>query len=183
MAQVHNLDDSGDFGLDVPACASSHIVLAMVQLPSTSPLPELASLRRSLRVASNFEFKYAKTTWSQKVAFFSAIEGLEFRGRAVAFDKPMLAGTFSTRSGLQLQVELIAALVLKASSLDIADDVLVLDGTPESLIRILRARLPLANRATARICPFRKMEKNKTPPTTFFRGKPTSVGDLIGGGT
>lgn len=109
MAQYYFLDESGDPGLSGSATSSSHFALAMVQMISRDPLPELAELRDRFRLPG-FEFKYQKTTAAHKEAFFAAIQALPFRVRAMVVDKASLDRRFATMNGQDIAIEFIARL-------------------------------------------------------------------------
>ena len=157
MTQYHHLDDSGDPGLNVAAGSSSHFVLAMVQLPQRAPLPELAAVRKALHLAPTYEFKYYKTTPLQKEVFFKFVQAVHFRVRAVAVDKSAARPQFIGATGQDFTIEFILRLTLRASDLDIADDVLVIDGATLTLLRALRVRLSQECRQSGRVRPFKKI--------------------------
>jgi hypothetical protein len=157
VTQYHNFDESGDPGLSRSAHSSSHLVLAMVQLPERGPLPELTALRQILRLPPNFEFKFHKSTELQKEAFFAATVPIAFRVRAVVIDKSGLPPRFRSLHGAALVGQFLVALALRASPLDIADDILVLDGATPAFRRALRIMLSEACRSSGRIRPFKKI--------------------------
>jgi hypothetical protein len=121
--------------------ASTHFALAMVQLAESAPLPELAAVRRAFHLPPTFEFKYYTSKSRQKAAFFQSIQPIPFRVRAVVIDKSRLDARFASMRGQDVMVELIARLTLRASGLDIANDVLIIDGATPALCRSLRIRL------------------------------------------
>ena len=157
MTQYHFLDESGDPGFNILGGASSHFVLALVQLPTRAALPELAELRRLRRLSPAFEFKYHKTTKVQKRAFFKCIEPIPFRVRAVVVDKVRLGSSFRRMNGRAFMVYFLTHLTLRASPLDIANDVLVIDGATPALRRASRVSLSKKCRETGRIRPFKKI--------------------------
>lgn len=123
--QYHNLDDSGDPGrVDIQG-ASSHLVLAMVQLVANTPLAELQAAREELHLPTLYEFKYYKSTPAQKHVFFRAVQPLLFRVRALALNKLAKPHDLVAFEGGALTVELITRMTLRASPLDIANDVLI----------------------------------------------------------
>ena len=137
--------------------SSSHFALAMVQLIAREPLPELAALRGEFHLPG-FEFKYQKTTTSHRNAFFSAIQAIPFRVRAVVVDKSGLDQRFVGVSGQDFTIEFITNLTLRASELDISDDILVIDGTTSAFRRALRIRLSEECRKVGRRSrPFKKI--------------------------
>lgn len=156
MAQYHLLDDSGDPGLGDPG-SSSHFALAMVQMPERVPLPELAALRRMFHLPPMFEFKYYRAKPRQKEAFFRMIHPLSFRVRAVVIDKSRLGNQFAGMSGQDLTIEFIAGLTLRAEQLDLANDMLVVDGAMLGFLRSLRIRLSDECHKLGRVRPFRKI--------------------------
>ena len=154
MTQYHFLDESGDPGLDGQASSSSHFALAMVQLPERAPLAELARVRRALHLRPNFEFKYHKTTSEQKRVFFQAARSLSYHVRAVVIDKYESQGQFVGMSGQDRTSTLIVDLAMRAFELDIADDVLVIDGATRAFLRTLRVGLSKKCRRLDRVRPF-----------------------------
>lgn len=157
MSQYHNLDDSGDPGRVGVQGASSHLVLAMVQLAEHTPLPEMQGAREELYLPTHYEFKYYKSTPIQRRAFFRAVESVLFRVRALALDKAALPISLAHLEGDPLTVELIVRMTLRASPLDIANDVLIIDGGTPSLCRAVRVRLSEECRKTKRVRPFGKI--------------------------
>ena len=155
MTQYHFLDDSGDPGLEGKASSSSHFALAMVQLTERAPLPDLAQTRQLLHLPSIFEFKYHKTTAEQKMIFFRSVRSLPFRVRAVVVRKSGLTNAHLALSGQELTVEFILNLALRASPLDIADDVLVIDAAKRAFLWKLRVRLSQECRRQRRVRSFR----------------------------
>lgn len=157
MTQHHHLDESGDPGLQSGPSVSPFFVLAMVQLPNTNPLPELAAFRREFHLPSDFEIKYFRAKPHQKDFFFKTIEPLDFRVRAVVIDKANLSKRYAKLSGQELQIEFTARLTLRASQLDIGNDVLIIDGGSNAMCRALRVRLSAECRALKRERPFNKI--------------------------
>ncbi len=157
MTQYHYLDESGDPGLDIAGGASIHFALSLVQLTERAPLPKLANLRRSRRLPPNFEFKYHKTTAAQKVAFFKAVQTVPFRIRAVVIDKANLDRSVRQMSGRDLMLHFVTQLALRVSALDIANDVLVIDGATPAFRRALRIKLSKECRKMGRARPFKKI--------------------------
>ncbi len=83
MTQYFYVDESGDAGLEGQASSSSHFVMAMTQLPERARLKPIVDLRKALRVSPDFEFKYHKSTPTQKERFFRDVLKIAFRVRAV----------------------------------------------------------------------------------------------------
>ncbi len=152
MTQYFFLDESGDPGRS----STSHFTLALVQLARREPLKELALAREALNLSPSFEFKYHKTTKAQNEVFFRSIEPLAFRVRAVVVDKSQLPVAVMKLRGRDFIVDWTTRLILRASELDIADDVLIMDGAVPSLLRALRIRLSEECRARQRKRPFAK---------------------------
>lgn len=136
---------------------SRYFVLAMVQLANTNPLPELAAFRREFHLPNDFEIKYFRAKPRQKDFFFKAIESLDFRVRAVVIDKVNLPKHYTKLSGQELQIEFTARLTLRASQLDIGNDVLIIDGGSNAMCRALRIRLSTECRTLKRERPFSKI--------------------------
>jgi len=155
VTQYHFLDDSGDPGLEGKASSSSHFALAMVQLTERAPLPDLQRIRQQLHLPASFEFKYHKTTIEQKALFFRSVRSLPFRVRAVVVHKSGLPDKYLTLSGQELTVEFIVNLALRASPLDIADDILVIDAAKRAFLWRLRVRLSQECRRLKRVRSFR----------------------------
>jgi len=155
--QYHNLDDSGDPGRVGIQGASSHLVLAMVQLAERTPLPEIQAAREELYLPAHYEFKYYKSTPAQKRVFFRTVSPILFRVRAIALDKTIVPVDLTSLEGDALVVELIARMTLRASPLDIANDVLIIDGGTPALCRAVRVRLSEECHRTKRVRPFSKI--------------------------
>ena len=156
MPQYFFVDESGDPGLHsfkgVP-----YFVLAMVQLPNRDPIEEFGKIRRELRVSPNFEFHFHPMTDAQKRVFFGALKPILFRVRAAVFLKKQIPLALKELSGTDVVIELITELVLRASPLDIGDDVLVLDGVAEPVRKALRIHLSKAYKQAKRERPFKKI--------------------------
>ncbi len=157
MTQYYFLDESGDPGLDGSASSSSHFVIAMAQLSERKPLTELAVVRREFHLPSIFEFKYQKTTAAQKSVLFRSIQAIPFRVRAVAIDKSGLQKQFGSVSGQDFIIEFVAKLTLRASDMDIANDILIIDGATRGYLRALRIRISKECRQLKRVRPFKKI--------------------------
>ena len=156
MPQYFFVDESGDPGLHsfkgVP-----YFVLAMVQLPNHDPIEAFGKVRRELRVSPTFEFHFHPMTDSQKRVFFRAITDIQFRARTAVFLKNPIPPTFEGLNGTEVFIRLVTELVLRASPLDIEDDVLVLDGIAEPIRKALRIHLSGACRQARRKRPFKKI--------------------------
>ncbi len=157
MTQYHNLDDSGDPGLSNSPSSSKFFALAMVQLAGTESLRELAQARHLLHLASDFEFKYHTSTPAQRKEFFQAIEPLQFRVRAIVVEKAVLGEPYARMNGLELTIHFITHLALRASELDLANDILIVDGATPAFCRGLRIQISRACRERERVRPFNKI--------------------------
>ena len=157
MTQYFYIDESGDAGLHGQASSSSHFVIAMVQLPDRDPLHPLVNLRKALNTSAGFEFKYHKTTAVQKERFFKDILGIQFRVRALILDKARIGMMFNTLSAQELTIEMIIRLTLRASELDIANEILIIDGATTMFCRILRVRFTEWCKREKRIRPFKNI--------------------------
>lgn len=157
MTQYFYVDESGDAGLEGLPSSSSHFVLAMVQLPERAPLKPLVDLRKALNVSSNFEFKYHKSTFEQKDLFFQRILKIPFRIRAAVVDKSRLRMPFKNLPPQQLTIELIIRLTLRSSELDIANEVLIIDGATSAFCRGLRVQFSERCKREERIRPFKNI--------------------------
>jgi len=156
MPQYFFVDESGDPGLHslkgVP-----YFVLAMVQLPNHDPIEAFGKVRRELRVSPNFEFHFHSMSETQKGMFFSVLPPIPFRVRAAVFLKNQIPPTLKGLNGTDILIRLITELVLRASPLDIEDDVLVLDGAAEPVRKALRVYLSEACKRAKRERPFKKI--------------------------
>lgn len=139
------------------AGSSSHFVLAMIQLPDRVPLDAIAAAREELYLPSEYEFKHFKSTSVQKAYFFKSVQSLRFRVRAVVVNKHALDPSYHRMRGQDFTIEFLARLTLRASDLDIGNDVLVVDGATRAFLRALRIRLSEECRAQKRVRPFRKL--------------------------
>jgi len=77
-----------------------------------------------------------------------------FRVRAVVIEKSGLPQRYSTLSGQELIISFIVALAMRSSPLDIADDVLVIDGAKRAFLWTLRVDLSQECRRLKRIRSF-----------------------------
>ena len=158
--QYFFVDESGDAGLTDKG--SAYYVVAMVQLPNRESLTELAALRSKLRLSSNFEFHFYKMNSRQKDEFFQAIQPLAFRVRTAALIKSHLPVKFQSLSSTELATALLINLTMRASPLDIANDVLVLDDAPDSFIQSLRINFTQAYKQIRRERPFKKIVSSRS---------------------
>ena len=141
MTQYYHIDESGDPGLVSGKKSSAYFVIAMVQLPSREVIPQLVDLREAFHLPPDFEFHYKKMSIRQKVGFFESIANFPYRVRAIYLDKASFFLAGQPPDSADLIVEMITRLVLRASPLDITDDVLILDAAPPSIRTKLRIRL------------------------------------------
>ncbi len=155
--QYFFVDESGDAGLEGQISSSSHFVMAMVQLPERAPIEPLVGLRKTLNVSKNFEFKYHKTKHSQKDRFFHEVLEIPFRVRAVIFDKTQAGFSYNSLSPYELTIELIIGLTMRASELDIANEVLVIDGATPAFCRDVRVEFTKRVKLEKRIRPFKNI--------------------------
>ncbi len=162
MTQYHFLDESGDPGLEGQASSSSHFVLAMVQLSQRVSLPELAAVRQTFHLPADFEFKYYRAKPRHKIAIFEAVRRVPFRVRAVAIDKSDLIGPIARLNGQEFSIEFMVGLAMRASELDIAGDVLIVDGATRAFLQALRVRLSQESRRLGRVRPFETIVGGKS---------------------
>jgi len=155
--QYFFVDESGDAGLEGQASSSSHFVLAMVQLPERAPLKPLVELRKVLHVQPNFEFKYHQSKPLQKDRFFREVLAVDFRVRAVIVDKARLGSNFNDLSLHALTMELIVSSTMHAIELDIANEILIIDGATPSFCRNLRIQFSERSKRDERIRPFKNI--------------------------
>jgi hypothetical protein len=155
MTQYFYVDESGDAGLNNKG--SAYYVVAMAQLPNREPVMELAELRKELNLSPNFEFHFYKMNSKQKDEFFQAIRPLSFRVRVAALIKSQTPPEFQDLDSVELAIRLLVDLTLRASSLDIANDILVLDDKPDSFIQSLRIHFTQAYKQAKRDRPFKKI--------------------------
>ena len=158
--QYFFVDESGDAGLTNKG--SAYYIVAMVQLPNREPLTELIELRQNLHISPNFEFHYYKMNSRQKDEFFQAVQPLAFRVRAATLVKSQLPVRFQSMSSTELATSLLVNLTLRASPLDIANDVLVLDDAPDRFIQSLRIHFTKAYQQMRRERPFKKIVSSKS---------------------
>ncbi len=130
----------GDPGLEGEAGSSSHFVIAMVQLPERIPLYPLARVRKTLGLSPTFEFKYYKTATAPKDRFFRDVLSIPFRVRAVIVNKLQLQSNWRCLSPQELTIHLIIQLTFRASELDIANEILIIDGATPAFCRSLRVQ-------------------------------------------
>jgi len=152
VTQYHFLDESGDPGQH----SRNYFALALVQLAAHQPIAEIENARHALNLASAFEFKYHKATIAQREVFFRSIQSLPFRIRAAVIDKSRVPAELKLQ-GHPFIVEWTTRLVLRATELDIGNDLLVMDGAVPSLRRALRIRLSNECRRLKRARPFAKI--------------------------
>jgi hypothetical protein len=129
----------------------------MVQMPTWEPIDELARLRRDLHLLPSFEFHYIKMSQVQKEAFYQAVLPVYFRVRAAVILKDEAPRMYRELNGFDLTVELLTHLTLRASPLDICNDILVIDGATDALRSALRIRLSEECRKLKRERPFKKI--------------------------
>jgi hypothetical protein len=156
MTQYFYVDESGEPGLRSQR-SSPYYIIAMAQLPNREPIAELASLRQELHLAADFEFHFYQMKLHQKEQFFKSVQPLLFRVRAAALLKASIPLEFRDLHGAELAMELFTQLALRASPLDIANDILILDSVSSSYLKSLRIQLTRAYRQANRERPFKKL--------------------------
>lgn len=161
MAQYFFVDESGDAGLN-NSKGSTYYVIAMAQLSNREPVTELMALRKELNLSPNFEFHFYKMNSKQKDEFFQAIRPLSFRVRAAALIKSHTPLEFRALGSVELATQLLVNLTLRASPLDIANDILVLDDAPDSFVQSLRIHFTQAYKRVKRDRPFKKIVSSKS---------------------
>ena len=156
MTQYCYVDESGEPGLQ-RVTSSRYFVLAMVQMPNWEPIDELASLRRQLHLLPSLELHYTKMSSSQRQEFYEAVSPVLFRVRAAVILKDEAPRRYRGLSSVELIIELLTCLTLRASPLDIGNDILVIDGATDALRSALRIRLAEEYRKIRRVRPFKKI--------------------------
>ena len=156
MTQYFYVDESGDPGLHKYK-SSPYFVIAMVQMPDWKPIDELATLRKALHLLPSFEFHYAKMSPVQRQAFYKAVLSVPFRVRAAVILKDEAPLIYRDLNGFDLTIELLTSLTLRASALDISNDILVIDGATDALRSALRIRLSEECRKIKRVRPYKKI--------------------------
>jgi len=159
--QYFFVDESGDAGLG-NSKGSAYYVVVMVQLSNREPVTELAALRKELYLSPNFEFHFYKMNSKQKDEFFQALRPLSFRVRAAALIKSHTPLEFRALGSVELATRLLVTLTLRASPLDIANDILVLDDAPDGFLQSLRIHLTQAYKQAKRDRPFKKIVSGKS---------------------
>jgi Protein of unknown function (DUF3800) len=157
MTQYFFVDESGDPGLEGWAGSSSHFVVAMVQLPDRTPLHPLIRVRKALGLAPTFEFKYYSTAAAPKERFFWEVLSIPFRVRAVIVDKQQLPFNWRNLSPKELMTQLLIHLTFRASELDIANEILIIDGATPAFCRNLRVQFTDQCKRQRRIRPFKNI--------------------------
>jgi hypothetical protein len=94
---------------------------------------------------------------AQKQAFYQAVIPVAFRVRSAVLLKDELSALYRQMSGFDLTVDLLTHLTLRASPLDIGNDILVMDGATDALRSALRVRLSQECRKINRVRPFGKI--------------------------
>ncbi|MDR1152069.1 MAG: DUF3800 domain-containing protein [Bifidobacteriaceae bacterium] len=88
------VDDSGDPGFKLGHGSSRFLVMAACVFDAPEDMEDTADAihrcRRGLGRSDRFEFKYAKTPWPQKDAFFRAVAPCRFWVRAIIIDKTLV---------------------------------------------------------------------------------------------
>jgi hypothetical protein len=157
MTQYFFVDESGDPGLEGEAGSSSHFVIAMVQLPERMPLYPLARVRKTLGLSPTFEFKYYTTATAPKERFFRDVLSIPFRVRAAIVNKPELRSNLRYLSPLALTISSIIQLTFRASELDIANEILIIDGATPAFCRSLRVQFTERCKQEDRIRPYKNI--------------------------
>lgn len=88
------IDDSGDPGFRLEKGSSSHFVIAMVifedPLEAEKTSVAIKELRRKLKVADLFEFKFNKTNRKFRNAFIDTVKGFKFKIIAIVVNKKII---------------------------------------------------------------------------------------------
>ena len=93
----------------------------------------------------------------QKELFFQIVKTIPFHVRAAVLLKTKSPLEFKGLHGTQVAIKLITSLTLRASPLDIGNDILILDGAPESVRKELRIHLTKEYKLLNRQRPFKKI--------------------------
>ena len=160
MTQYFFVDESGDAGLN--SKGSAYYVVAMIQLSNQEPVSELAALRKRLSLSPNFKFHFYKMKPRQKDEFFQALHQVSFRARVAILIKSNIPLEYQSLRSVDLAAQLLINLTLRASPLDISNDVLVLDDAPDSFVQSLRIRFTQAYKQSKRDRPFKKIVSSKS---------------------
>jgi len=156
MTQYFYVDESGEPGLQSHR-SSPYFVVAMAQMPKWEPIAEFATLRKELHLAPSFEFHYVKMSPKQKQVFYRVLKPVFFRVRAAVILKDELPALYRNLNGFDLTIELLTRLTLRASPLDIGNDILVIDGATDALRSALRIRLSQECKRAKRVRPYKKI--------------------------
>jgi hypothetical protein len=156
MTQYFHVDESGDPGLH-SLKGTPYFILAMVQLPNREPIAEFAELRKAFHAFPAFEFRYHQMNAEQKERFFQAIQNVPFRVRAAVLFKADMPVRLKGFSGIKVTIDLLTRLTLRASPLDIGNDILVLDSASAPMRKALRIHLSRECKRLKRERPFKKI--------------------------
>jgi hypothetical protein len=94
---------------------------------------------------------------AQKDRFFQDVQAILFRVRAMALDKARIGLNLRTMSPRELMTELFIRLTLQASELDLANEILIIDGASQAYFRHLRVKITDVCQRQKRIRPFKKI--------------------------
>lgn len=137
--------------------ASRYLAVAIVELRSRGPIPQLAATRSRLHLPDDFEFKYHGSKLKQRDAFFACLRDLDFAVKAAVIEKDAGLIGWPQLDGEERLVDLAVRLLLRNSSTTPLNGVLVVDGAKSRHLRMLRSRLSGAHRAGAMAGSFDKI--------------------------
>ena len=175
MTQYFYIDESGGPALRTDQ-GSPYFILAMVQLPNREAISPLVKLRQELHVVPTFEFHFHQMNAKQKERFFQSIQELSFRVRTAVLLKTKFPSDLQALTGMMLTIELITRLTLRASPLDIGNDILILDGASDLMRKELRIHLSRQCQQLNRERPFKKIVSDDSAHTDGLQ-----LADMIAG--
>lgn len=158
----HFLDESGDPGINQSGSSSPYFVLAMVEWSSQESIPTLVAMRRELKLPPDYEFKYQRSRKNLKKIFFTNMQSVSFRVRAIVLDKAAAPTDFYLLSGSGLMINLFVQMTLHIPEADVCDDMLIVDGATPQFKRDLRRQLSQAHHLAGRKRLFKKIVGRKS---------------------
>ncbi len=137
-------DETGDPGFAFERGSTRYWVFTLLLIEDPEPLRQrIEDLHAEVGIPTHVEFKFHKTSDSNRLAFLAAIKAYSFQGHALVVDKMHLSPEWRSLRDVGFYGAFVAELVRRIPPGELGETVMVLDqfGPPGRMLRELRSRL------------------------------------------
>ncbi|MBU0511714.1 MAG: DUF3800 domain-containing protein [Chloroflexi bacterium] len=142
------VDETGNLGFAFDRGSTPYFAILLLLLNDPEPLRiRIDWLKKQLDLPEHIEFKFHKTSDTNRRAFLAALAHHPFVGRALVVDKRQLPEAWRNTSDSRFYASCFAELADRIPNREVGETILVLDqfGSPVTTLRELRRSLKTHN--------------------------------------